>query len=85
MGSLEDYNRLNISMSKSLLVVLIAIFVLGATAHSMDEAMKAYKNDKCVAAEIDTFKPQISAKIAQLKEVLRLLFRITEMLLPRLN
>ena len=55
-------------MNKSLLAVLIALFVMSVSAHSIDEAMKAYKNDKCIAGEVDTFKPQISAKIAQLKE-----------------
>ena len=46
-------------MSKSLLVVLIALFVMSATAHSIDEIKKAYRSDKCIVDELDSLKPQM--------------------------
>lgn len=54
-------------MSKSLFVVLIALFVLSATAHSIDEMKKVFGNDQCISGELDILKPQIEEKIATLK------------------
>lgn len=72
-------------MNKSLLVVLISLFVLSASAHSIDEVMKAYKNDKCIAGELETIKPRISAKVAELKEVRPILFRTRRTSSPKLS
>ena len=72
-------------MNKSLLIVLIALFVMSATAHSVDEIKKAFRSDKCISDEIDALKPKIEEKIAKLKVVIRPLFRTRKTLLPRLN
>ena len=55
-------------MSKSLFVVLIALFVLSATAHSIDEIKKVFGNDKCISEELDVLRPQIQEKISILKD-----------------
>jgi hypothetical protein len=54
-------------MSKSLFVVLIALFVLSASAHSIDEIKNLYKNDQCVTGELDLIRPMIQEKITVLK------------------
>ncbi|MGC4046678.1 MAG: hypothetical protein QM758_23040 [Armatimonas sp.] len=70
-------------MNKSLLAVLVALFVMSATAHSLDEVKKAFLNDKCIADELTIVKPQIEAKVAQLKLVTPPLPRTRRTWLPR--
>jgi hypothetical protein len=54
-------------MSKSLFVILIALFVLSASASSLDQIKNIYQNDKCVTDELDLIKPMIQEKITILK------------------
>lgn len=72
-------------MNKSLFLVLIALFVMSATAHSVDEMKKAFRNDKCISNQIDSVKPMIDEKVAALKLVILCLFRTKRTLLPKLN
>lgn len=72
-------------MSKSLFVVLVALFVMSATAHSIDEMMKAYKNDKCIVDELSILRPQLESQVAQLKLVSPCSFRTRRISLPRLS
>lgn len=87
MELVRTYNYLinYLLMSKSLFVVLIALFVMSATAHSVDEMMKSFRNDKCISNEIDSVKPMIEEKIAALKMVIQKLFRTRRMLLLKPN
>ena len=72
-------------MSKILFTVLFAALVMSSAAHSIDEAMKAFKNDKCLVDELSVLKPQMEEQVALLKEVYILLFRIKKTSLPRPN
>ena len=72
-------------MSKILFTVLFAVLIMSSAAHSIDEAMKAYKNDKCLNDELSVLRPKMEEQVAQLKLVHIILFRTKKTLLLKLN